>query len=235
VPADRSNLIWRAATTLWSAAGRDGDPADVQVTLRKVIPIAAGLGGGSANAVGALVGLNRIWTLGLSQLDLLRLAATLGSDVPFFLAGGTAIGLGRGERILPLRPIRRFGVVVIKPVFGVRTADAYRWLDQDRAAGLDGHLETPSDLNVGWPAPLRLANDLQAPVSRRHEGIQAAVRAAREAGAIAAGMTGSGSAVFALFPPAAAPRAARHLRRPGWVVHAAMTLTAAEAGRLMSL
>ena len=88
---------------------------------------------------------------------------------------------------------------------------------------------------MGWPTPLRLINDLEAPVSRRHTGIHDAVRAAREAGALAAAMTGSGSAVFGLFPAALAPAAARRLRRPGWLVHAAATLSAAEAGRLMSV
>ena len=235
VPVDRSNLIWRAAIALWSAAGRDGDPAGADVALRKNIPMAAGLGGGSANAAGALVGLNSLWSLGLSRQDLWHVAATLGSDVPFFLAGGTAVGLGRGDRILPLRPIRRFGVVVIKPAFGVSTADAYRWLDEDRMAGSDSGRPGASHLDVGWPSPVRLWNDLQAPVAKRHAGVHDAVTAARQAGAIAAAMTGSGSAVFALFPPAAAPAAARRLRRPEWTVYAATTLSAAEAGRLMSL
>jgi 4-diphosphocytidyl-2-C-methyl-D-erythritol kinase len=214
--------------------GRNGDPTGAHVTLRKVIPIAAGVGGGSANAAGALVGLNRIWSLGLSKPDLLRVAAALGSDIPFFLTGGTAIGLGRGDQILPLRPIRRLGVVLIKPAFGISTADAYRWLDEDRAAGNEGP-ETPTNLNVGWPAPLRLVNDLEPPVARRHGAIGEAVRAARQAGAIAAAMTGSGSAVFALFPPAVAAVAARRLRRPEWVVHATTTLSAPEAGRLIPL
>ncbi|HEX5069895.1 MAG TPA: 4-(cytidine 5'-diphospho)-2-C-methyl-D-erythritol kinase [Vicinamibacterales bacterium] len=235
VPADRSNLIWRAAMALWSAAGRDGEPHGARVTLRKLIPVAAGLGGGSANAAGALVGLNRTWALGVSRVDLLRLAATLGSDVPFFLTGGTAVGLGRGDRILPLRPIRRLGVVVIKPAFGVSTADAYRWLDEDRGRGIVDCDESPSGFNVGWPSPLILVNDLEAPVARRHSGIVQAVRAALEAGALAAAMTGSGSAVFGLFAPASAPAAARRLRRSGWVVHATTTLSAGESGRLMSL
>jgi 4-diphosphocytidyl-2-C-methyl-D-erythritol kinase len=235
VPSDRSNLIWRAAAALWTAAGRAGDPHGAHVTLRKLIPVAAGLGGGSANAAGALVGLNRLWRLRFSRADLDRLAATLGSDVPFFLAGGTAIGLGRGEQILPLRPIRRLGIVVIKPAFGVGTADAYRWLDEDRARSAGAAPDDGTDLNVGWPAPLRLVNDLQAPVATRHPGIREAIDAARRAGASAAAMTGSGSAVFAVFPPLAAAAAARRLARPGWFVRATTTVSAAQAGRLMSL
>jgi len=235
VPSDRSNLIWRAAAALWTAAGRTGDPHGAHVTLRKVIPVAAGLGGGSANAAGALVGLNQIWRLGLSRADLDRLAATLGSDVPFFLTGGTAIGLGRGEQVLPLRPIRRLGIVLMKPAFGVGTADAYRWLDEDRARSASPSQDEGTDLEVGWPAPLRLVNHLQAPVATRHAGIGEAIEAARKAGAVAAAMTGSGSAVFAVFPPRAAVAAARWLARPGWFVRATQTLPAAEAGRLMTV
>jgi len=235
VPSDRSNLIWRAATALWAAAGRDGEPHGATVTLRKTIPMAAGLGGGSANAAGALIGLNRLWALGLSRLVLRDLAATLGSDVAFFLAGGTAIGLGRGDHILPLRPVRRLGVVVIKPEFGVSTADAYRWLDDDRTAGIAEPAQDRLGITVGWPEPLRLVNDLEAPVSRRHAEIGDAVRSAREAGALGAAMTGSGSAVFGLFRAPVPVSVVRRLRRPGWAVHTATTLSAQEAGRLMTL
>jgi len=233
--SDQSNLIWRAAAALWTAAGKAGDPHGAHVTLRKVIPVAAGLGGGSANAAGALVGLNQMWRLGLTRADLDRLAASLGSDVPFFLAGGTAIGLGRGDQILPLKPIRRLGIVIIKPAFGVGTADAYRWFDENHARLEGASTDAGSDLNVGWPSPLRLINHLQAPVAARHPEIGEAIEAARQAGATAAAMTGSGSAVFAVFALPAAAAAARRLARPGWFVRATTTLSAAEAGRLMTL
>src|SRR5262245_42636946 len=133
VPADRTNLVWRAADALWRALGRSGEPANTHVKLDKQIPMAAGLGGGSADAAATLAGLHRLWGGKLSRRDLMQLAGTLGSDVPFFLHGGTALGVGRGEELYPLADVRRLGVVIVKPSFGVSTAEAYRWLDEDRS------------------------------------------------------------------------------------------------------
>src|SRR5690606_7794005 len=92
VPADRTNLVGKAAEALWRAMGRSGDPRDVHVRLDKQVPVAAGLGGGSADAAAALVGLNLVWNGRQSRRELMAIAATLGSDVPFSLVGGTAIG-----------------------------------------------------------------------------------------------------------------------------------------------
>jgi len=236
VPADRTNLVWRAADALWSAAGRDGDPRDVSIVLDKLIPAAAGLGGGSADAAAALSGLNAIWKLRLSHADLRRIAATLGADVPFFLLGGTAMGLGRGDELFPLQELPRVGIVIIKPAVGVSTADAYRWLDADRASGLGAAAGPPRELVVGWgTGPVALVNDLEAPACRRHPGIGEAIEACLAAGATAAAMTGSGSAVFGVFSEAATPKAARRLRRPGWLVFATRTLSRRESGRRLGL
>src|SRR6185436_3644278 len=230
VPADRTNLVWRAAELLWRALGRDGDPRDVHIKLEKQIPTAAGLGGGSADAAAALAGLNRIWAGRQTRRDLLRLAAELGSDVPFFLHGGTALGAGRGEELYPLQDAKRLGVVIIKPSFGVATADAYRWLDEDRAAGPGD--AAVSELDIGWPhGPVSLANDLEGPVARRHPEIAEMVAACRREGALGAGMTGSGSAVFGVFSEALGQKAARRLRRPDWLVLLTRTLSRREAER----
>jgi 4-diphosphocytidyl-2-C-methyl-D-erythritol kinase len=232
VPSDRTNLVWRAAVALWRAAGRDGDPRDATVSLRKRIPPAAGLGGGSADAAAALVALNEVWRCGLSRADLLRVAATIGADVPFTLVGGTALGLGRGDEIYPLADVTPLGVVLLTPAFGVATADAYRWLDEDRAHGLDATPAAAPALDVGWPTgPVPIGNDLQPPAARRHPALGDAIAACRDAGALAAGMTGSGSTVFALFPRASVSRAARRLKRPGWRRLVTRTLSRREAGR----
>ncbi len=103
IPSDRTNLVWRAAEALWRSLKRPGDPRDVHIRLEKQIPSAAGLGGGSADAAAALVGLNVAWEGRRSRSDLMELAAELGSDVPFFLQGGTALASGRGEEILSRR------------------------------------------------------------------------------------------------------------------------------------
>jgi len=236
VPADRTNLVWRAADALWNASGRDGDPRDVSVVLDKVIPAAAGLGGGSADAAAALIGLNAIWKLRLSHADLRRIGASLGADVPFFLVGGTAMGLGRGDELFPLQELPRLGIVIIKPAIGVNTADAYRWLDSDRASGLGATAGPPRELAAAWATgPVVLVNDLEAPACRRHPVIGEAIEACLAAGARAAAMTGSGSAVFGVFSEAAALKAARRLRRPGWLVTATRTLSRRESGRRLGL
>ncbi len=237
VPDDRSNLIWRAAQRLWAAMGRTGDPRDVHVKLDKQIPVAAGLGGGSADAAAALVGLNTAWNARQSLRRLMALAAELGSDVPFFLLGGTAVGVGRGEELYPVDDVARLGVVVIKPSFGIATADAYRWLDERRAHGpsMASPVRRP-EVEVGWPTgPVALMNDLQAPVASRHPMIEEMVAACVREGAFGASMTGSGSAVFGMFPEAAARRAVGRLQRPDWLVVLTRTLTRREAARRMGL
>ena len=114
VPLDDRNLVWRAGAALWKALGRAGDPADTLVTIEKAIPMQAGLGGGSADAAAALQVLARLW--GGAPLSLLReVASGVGSDTPFFLSGGTALGLGRGEEIYPLVDLPRHWVVLVRP------------------------------------------------------------------------------------------------------------------------
>lgn len=235
IPADRTNLVWQAAAALWRALGREGDPRGAHVRLEKAIPTAAGLGGGSADAAATLVGLNVVWNGRLTRAALHGIAAGLGADVPFFLLGGTALGAGRGDEVYPVDDIARFGVIVIKPSFGVATADAYRWLDADRAAG------HPTDtasmmVDVDWShGPIGVTNDLQAPVARRHEGIGEMIEALRRTGAIATAMTGSGSAVFGLFREPAARNAARALARPDWLVCLTRTLGRREAARHLGI
>ena len=234
-PADRTNLIWRAAEVLWRALDRSGDPRDAQVTLEKHVPAGAGLGGGSSDAAAALVALNRVWKGRRSVADLARLAVELGADVPFFLCGGTALGLHRGDAVYPVDDVRRLGVVVLVPSFGVATADAYRWYDEDAAASIapDAASREPvMRVDVGWPSGgVELINDLAAPVVRRHPGVGEMMSALRAHGALAAAMTGSGSAVFGLFPEGRAQAAGRRLRRSNWLVLVTRTVSRREARR----
>ena len=198
IPLDHTNLVWRAAALLWTALGRGGDPTDTAVTLEKVIPTAAGLGGGSADAAAALLVLARLW--GGVPLTLLReVAAGIGADVSFFLSGGTALGLGRGEEIYPLVDLPPHWVVIVRPAFGVSTGEAYGWYDEDRAAGLKEPRELQV-LPVPWPSrAAQMINDLEPPVVRRHPEISDIKAQLKEGGAVAAAMSGSGSAVFGLF------------------------------------
>ena len=232
IPTDRRNLVWKAASLLRRlGAGRSSSPRDLAIHLRKRIPSEAGLGGGSADAAVTLLALSRLWRLDLDLATLSRVGARIGSDVPFFLVGGTALGLGRGDDIYPLADMPTVHVVVIRPGFGVSTAEAYGWFDREgrRQRRDAGHRPTPA----GWPAwAASLRNDLEGPVTRHHPALGRLRQSLVDAGAVAAAMSGSGSAVFGLFERVdAARRTARDLARPGWTVVCTRTLSRREYAR----
>jgi 4-diphosphocytidyl-2-C-methyl-D-erythritol kinase len=216
IPVDRTNLVWKAAELLWQARGRDDQPRNATVMLQKNIPIEAGLGGGSSDAAAALAGLRRLWKLRVTDTEMFAIAARLGSDVPYFLIGGTALGVGRGEEVYPLEDAPRYPVVLALPPFGISTKAAYGWLDEDREKrGREGFsaaiVEKPS--RPLFPH-LSLANDLEAPVIRRHPLVAKLKQRLAERGAVLAAMSGSGSTVFGVFTSnAAAAAAARALAK----------------------
>ena len=208
VPTDSRNLVWKAAQLLWDASGRAGEPQGAIVTLQKHIPMMAGLGGGSSNAAAALIGLRRLWKLRVGDAQVHGLASRLGSDVPFFLVGGTALGLGRGDELYPLANLPRLWVVLAVPPFGIATPDAYRWLDEARQGGT-----TVSRGQTGTMVPNLLpnvpfVNDLEAPVAARHPVIAELKQRLADRGALLAAMSGSGSTVFGVFPSVSAARSA---------------------------
>ena len=232
VPLDERNLIWRAAAALWTALGRPGPPLDVVVRIDKAIPLEAGLGGGSSDAAAALVALGRLW--GGAPITLLReVGATIGADVPFFLSGGTALGLGRGEEIYPLVELPPHFVVIVRPPFGVSTAEAYGWYDEDRASGQRDENRELQLLPVPWPWRAALmVKDLEPAVIRRHQEIAGFKAQLRDLGATAAAMSGSGSAVFGLFRSrAAAQKAVKPLSKNGAQALVTRTLSRAEHER----
>jgi len=225
VPVDDRNLVTRAAHALWSALGRAGEPRGVAIHLTKHIPMQAGLGGGSSDAASALSALGRLWRFRGSAVDLAAIASPLGSDVPYFLVGGTALGLSRGEDLYPLADLPPWSVVLALPGFGVATADAYRWFDTDGALAAGAGPGAGAAI-AAWPGRrLALVNDLEGPVTRRHPEIGAARHALESAGADAALMTGSGSAVFGLFSRArTAGLGARAVAEAGFVALATRTV-----------
>jgi 4-diphosphocytidyl-2-C-methyl-D-erythritol kinase len=231
VPLDHSNLVWKAAAALWKVLGREGEPTDTAVTLEKAIPMEAGLGGGSSDAAAALLAFARLW--GGAPLTLLReVAGGIGADVPFFLSGGTALGLGRGEEIYPLVDLPPHWIIIVQPAFGVSTSEAYTWYDEDRVAGVKEQRELQV-LPVPWPSrAAQMINDLEPPVVRRHPEISDIKDQLRAGGAVAAAMSGSGSAVFGLFRtrPAAA-KMLRPLAKGGAKTLLTRTLTRAEHER----
>lgn len=232
IPTDQRNLVWRAASLLHRVAtGRASAPRDIAIDLRKRVPSEAGLGGGSSNAAMTLLALNKLWKLDLDLATLTRIAARLGADVPYFLVGGTALGLGRGDDIYPLADMPPVHVVILRPGFGVATNDAYHWFDEEsRRAAKD---PVPRAIPAGWPAwSATLRNDLEVPVVRHHPAIGRIRQSLLDAGATFAAMSGSGSAVFGLFERAdAARRTANDLARPGWLSLNTRTLSRREYAR----
>jgi len=192
LPVLEENLILRAARAL---ANRTGTRRGAHIHLSKKIPIGGGLGGGSSNAASALMGLSALWNLTVSEADLHGIAASLGSDVPFFLVGGRARGTGRGEILEPLPDGPEEWLVLVFPPFSLSTAMVYGELAApaltDSAAGTN---LSGSDSGGG---PDR--NDLE-PAAESLRGELRGFRAAlSDFGATSARLSGSGSTVFGLF------------------------------------
>ena len=194
---DDNNLIIRAAKALADFAHV---PAHARLHLRKQIPLAGGLAGGSADAAATLVACDALWGLGLPREELARIAATLGSDVPFLVHGGTALGTGRGEAVSPvLARAHTWHWVLGLADGGLSTPDVYRELDRLRLANeapapLDGTDELMAALRQRDPAVLgaALGNDLQAAALSLRPALGEVLKAGREAGALTGLVSGSG-------------------------------------------
>ncbi len=199
IPSDESNLVLRAARLLAVSVPGARDRG-ARLHLLKRIPAGGGLGGGSADAAGALLLLNALWGLELDREALVRLGQALGSDVPFFLFGGTALGTGRGEVIRPLRPIEERPLVLGVPPFPLSTPEVYRALHAP-LTGSGPDVTVPRlFLKLAEGNDFALArNDLEAAaMGMRHE-LRAFRDALARSGAELALMSGSGSAVFGMY------------------------------------
>ncbi|MFC4002752.1 4-(cytidine 5'-diphospho)-2-C-methyl-D-erythritol kinase [Prauserella oleivorans] len=199
VPTGENNLAWRAVHALAEHVGRPAaDLAKVRIVLRKGIPVAGGMAGGSADAAATLVGLAALWKLDLGRDELAHVAATLGSDVPFALYGGTALGTGRGEELVPVLSRHVFHWVLAFDQRGLSTPRVYGELDRLRSAGdpprVGSHAPVVEALASGDPhrlAPL-LGNDLQAAAVSLRPNLRRTLRAGVDAGALAGVVSGSG-------------------------------------------
>ncbi|OBB37378.1 4-(cytidine 5'-diphospho)-2-C-methyl-D-erythritol kinase [Mycobacterium sp. 852002-51961_SCH5331710] len=200
LPADERNLAWQAAELMAEHVGR---APDVAITIDKSIPVAGGMAGGSADAAAVLVAMNTLWELGVPRRDLHTLAARLGSDVPFALHGGTALGTGRGEELATVLARTTFHWVLAFADGGLSTPAVFTEIDRLReSAGPDR--EAPPRLDDPEPvlaalasgdaaqlAPL-LGNDLQPAALSLDPGLRRTLRAGTEAGALAGIVSGSG-------------------------------------------
>lgn len=219
LPTNADNLVYRAARAYLDAAGVwEG----ARIVLRKELPIASGLGGGSSDAASTLMALAKLYP---ARLDLAALALSLGADVPFFLGGGAAVAGGVGEVLSPVA-LPAVNVVLANPGVAVSARDAYRWLDEEEdftpALNVDAILAA---LAGGEAVPY--FNALQGPVVARVPEVAAALAALAAAGLRSPLMSGSGATCFALAAsPEDAARAAQRIAaaHPEWWVRAARTL-----------
>jgi 4-diphosphocytidyl-2-C-methyl-D-erythritol kinase len=222
----RKNLVYRAIDALRHELKIH---PGVEIELRKRIPAGGGLGGGSSDAAAALLGYLRLTAKKLPPARLIEIAASLGADVPFFLFGGRAVGVNRGDEIYPLAGIAKQSIVVVVPhEIRVPTADAFRWVHAPALTASRSHVQSSASRSrlqltksaatsklwefcaLCWSTQASgLSNDFEGPVFQRHPRLAAIKRALLRAGAAEASLAGSGSAVFGVFPsPALARRAA---------------------------
>jgi 4-diphosphocytidyl-2-C-methyl-D-erythritol kinase len=231
---DQTNLVYRAAAAFLKAQNiSDG----LSIHLEKRIPMAAGLGGGSGNAAATLLALNELFATNLPFSTLAAIGAELGSDVPFFLQRNPAIGLGRGERIEPLKPftaLRGMYILLIHPGFGISTPWAYKSLGSfpaalngtpGRAAALARTLSEPLDPSHGphltEAAKTGFYNSLEAPALHKYPVLKLYQEFFLTESAEVALMSGSGSTTFAIFKDEASAASALEkfqdpFGRPGW-------------------
>ena len=199
VPLDNRNLAWKAAELIAAKAGR---APDVAIRIDKGIPVAGGMAGGSADAAGTLIAINELWELNYSKEELQEIAAELGSDVPFCIAGGTQLGQGRGELLSPVLAKGSFDWVIATSQAGLSTPAVYAKLDEIRPDAETPRI--PDDVvaalrtNDAKALGLVLHNDLQAPAIVLKPSLQRTIEAGIEAGALGALVSGSGPTVVFL-------------------------------------
>ncbi len=200
VPADRTNLVWRAAEALAAHIGID---PDVRLDVLKGVPVAGGMAGGSADAAATLVACDALWETHLPRAEMTELAATLGSDVPFGLVGHTAVGTGRGHLLTPVMTRGEFHWALAVRDDGLSTPAVFRAFDEDdpdHEVTLAADNELLQALRAGDAVGLghALHNDLQAAALRLRPELGRTLDLARTAGALGVLVSGSGPTIAAL-------------------------------------
>jgi 4-diphosphocytidyl-2-C-methyl-D-erythritol kinase len=207
--ADQTNLVHRAASAVMKQAEQS---IGIQIDLSKRIPMGAGLGGGSSDAAATIIALNRLLRLNWSTAQMAEVAGSLGSDVPFFLYGPTAIVSGRGETVRPTTIEGTRWVALVNPGFGVET----KWAYHELASTRDGvrplarlHQEIDHEQRMTWSELAAAAeNDFESPVFAAHGVLRDIKQALLDQGADIALLSGSGATVFGLYPDEAGARRA---------------------------
>jgi 4-diphosphocytidyl-2-C-methyl-D-erythritol kinase len=240
IPAGADNLIVRAAHALQESYSIDDGAL---VRLHKRIPTKAGLGGASSNAAVTLLALNKLWNLAAGRSDLVKIAARLGADVPFFLHGGCALATGIGTSITELPDEETRPVILIYPRASVSTADAYQAFNSDALTSnnsipiLSGSLADVGFQEFKTSSSRELQNDFETVIFDMEPEIQRVKSALLRAGAQAALLAGSGSTVFGIFSnQQARQRALNEIQlETGWRVFDCVTVSRNEYERALSL
>lgn len=222
MPCDETNLALKAALVFNEAlkAEAELEPSNLTIQLTKRIPAGAGLGGGSSDAAAVLNRLNRHYALPFSRRRLMAMALNIGADVPFFIDGRPAIATGVGEVLSPCTGLSPWGVVIVYPGFEISTAQVFKNLN----LGLTNHKKqlSYSPFKQGkFDAALHLSNDLESVAAHDFPVIKDIKKELLNQGSIGSLMTGSGSAVFGLFPDMPSARKAANTMRKSaqWQVY----------------
>ena len=198
VPADEDNLVYKAAKIMTDAYHI---PSGIDIYLKKTIPAAAGMAGGSSDAAATFKGINRLFDLDASLEDLMHLGVRVGADVPYCILGGTALAEGIGEKLTSLNPAPECFVMVAKPDIAVSTKDVYEQFD---AAQVDEHPDVDGMVEAIWEESLqgvldRMGNVLESVTARQYPVIDKLKERMKELGALNSMMSGSGPTVFGIF------------------------------------
>ncbi|WEV45292.1 4-(cytidine 5'-diphospho)-2-C-methyl-D-erythritol kinase [Streptococcaceae bacterium ESL0687] len=197
VPKNNKNHAYKAAELIKNTFGiKKG----VEIYIKKVIPVAAGLAGGSSDAAATFRALNKLWNLGLSLQELAKLGEEVGSDVPYCIYGGIARVKGRGEIVRPIKGLENYWVLLVKPEFGVSTPDVFKRVDLNTIRNFDMDIIEEAVLTNDFDQVAgNLGNSLEDITIKMHSEIRKIKQVLTEAGAQGVLMSGSGPTVFALF------------------------------------
>ncbi len=209
LPVDENNIAYKAAKLLMEEFQLGGG---IHITLEKHIPVAAGLAGGSANAAAVLVGMNRMYNLGLSEKELMERGVKLGADVPYCIMRGTVLAEGIGEILTPLEPLPKCYILIAKPSISVSTKTVYEKLDSREIAehpDIDGLLEGLKNQDLDKVIS-SMGNVLECVTIEDYPVIDKIKKAMMKAGALGAMMSGSGPTVFGIFPDRKMARTAQN-------------------------
>ncbi len=198
IPLDENNICWKAAKLMFEEYKLKGG---LDISVKKNIPVAAGLAGGSTDAAAVIKGINRLFELGLSEKELMEQGVKTGADVPFCIMGGTALSEGIGEKLTGLKNLPKCGIILFKPKIDVSTAGIYKKLDNiaiNCHPDVDGMIKTIDEGDLKGTAGL-MGNVLELVTAASYPVIKEIEKMFMEAGALGSMMSGSGPTVFGIF------------------------------------